>query len=62
MIKNLRVANKKKILGLVDRRTFKVIEREEIPSDANHLPVHFVLVMSIYDSEVIHKARFAIGG
>lgn len=49
--------------GLLDRGTFKIILREEVPADANILPGRFVLTMkSTEKGEVKYKPRFVIGG
>lgn len=56
-------AVRKEIKGLLDRGTFKVILREEVPPDANVLPGRFVLaIKSSIDGEVKFKARYVIGG
>jgi len=56
-------AIKKEVRGLFERNTFKVILREEVPTDANVLPGRFVLaIKSTEDGEVKYKARFVIGG
>ena len=53
----------KEIRGLFDRGTFKVILREEVPTDANVLPGRFILaIKSTEDGEINYKARFVIGG
>lgn len=57
------MAKKKEIKGLLERGTFKVILREDVNSDANVLPGHFVLaIKSTKDGEVKFKARYVIGG
>ena len=56
-------AKRKEIKGLLDRSTFKIILREDIPPDGNVLPRRFVLaVKSTEDGQVKFKARYVIGG
>jgi len=56
-------AKRAEIRGLLERGTFKVILREEIPKDANVLPGRFVMsIKSSEDGEVKWKARYVIGG
>ena len=56
-------AKRKEINGLLDRGTFKVIIREDIPPYCNVLPGRFVLaVKSTEDGRVRFKARYVIGG
>ena len=56
-------AKKTEIRNLPERGTFKVILKQDIPSDANILPVRFVLaIKSTEDGEVKFKARYVIGG
>ena len=56
-------AKRREIKGLLDRGTFKIILREDIPTDGNVLPGRFVLaVKSTEDEEVKFKARYVIGG
>ena len=56
-------AMKKEIKNLLDRGTFKVILKEDIPPDGNVLPGRFVLaIKSKEDGEINFKARYVIGG
>lgn len=56
-------AKKTEIRSLLDRGTFKVILKEDIPPDGNVLPGRFVLaIKSTEDGEVKFKARYVIGG
>lgn len=56
-------AKKNEIRGLLERGTFRVILREEVPRDANVLPGRFVLaIKSTEDGQVKFKARYVIGG
>ena len=56
-------AKKREIRGLLDRGTFKVILKKDLPRDANVLPGRFVLtIKSTEDGQVKHKARYVIGG
>ena len=59
----MREAKLQEIKNLLNRGTFKVILREEIPKDVNVLPGRFVLALkSTEDGEIKHKARYVIGG
>ena len=54
---------KKEIRNLLERGTFKVILKEDIPTDANVLPGGVVLaIKSAEDGEIKFKARYVIGG
>lgn len=54
---------RKEIRGPLDRGTFRVMLREDIPDDGNVLPGRFVLsIKSTDDGEVKWKARYVIGG
>ena len=56
-------AKKKEIKNLLDRGTFKVILKEDIPHDGNILPGRFVLTLKSNDGgDVKFKARYVIGG
>ena len=56
-------AKKKEIRNLLERGTFKVILKQDIPSDAQILPGRFVLATKCTeDGEVKFKARYVIGG
>ena len=56
-------AKKAEIKGLLERGTFKVILREEVPPNANVLPGRFVLsIKSTEDGQERFKARYVIGG
>ena len=56
-------ANRDEIRRLLDRGTFSVILREEVPPDSNVLPDRFVLaIKSTEDGQVKFKARYVIGG
>ena len=51
------------IMGLLDRRTFKVVLREEIPPNGHVLPGRFVLsIKSTEFGDEEFKARYVIGG
>lgn len=52
-------AKKDEIRGLLDRGTFSVLLREEIPQDANVLPGRF---KSAEDGKIKFKARYVSGG
>ena len=61
--KEMTDAKKQEIRNLLERGTFKVILKEEIPSDANVVPGRFVLtIKSSLDKKVKYKARYVIGG
>lgn len=54
---------KKKVAGLVERKTFKVDLKEDLPQDANICLRRFVLeIKSTEDNKIKFKARFVIGG
>lgn len=56
-------AKRAEIRGLLERGTFRIILREEVPPDANVLPGRFVLaIKSTEDGETKFKARYVIGG
>lgn len=56
-------AKKDEIRGLLDRGTFSVLLREEIPQDANVLPGRFILaIKSAEDGKIKFKARYVSGG
>ena len=55
-------AKKAAIKNLLERGTFKVILKEELPPDGNILPGRFVLsINSTDDGEIMYKARYVIG-
>lgn len=52
-----------KIKGLVEKETFKVIYKEDIPTEANVLSGLFVLsIKEVEDNKTKFKARLVIGG
>ena len=56
------VAKKAEIQSLLERRTFNVIPKEDLPPDGNIIPGRFVLaVMSTEDGNIEYKARYMIG-
>ena len=56
-------AKKKEIRHLLQRGTFKVILKEEVPPDLDVLPGRFVLAIKFsIDSKTKYKARDVIGG
>ena len=56
-------AKRAEIKGLLERGTFKVILREEIPPNGNVLPGRFVLSLkSTEDGEERFMARYVVGG
>ena len=56
-------AKRNEMKGLLERGTFSIILREEVPKDANVLPGRFVLaIKSAEDGQVKFKARYVIGG
>ena len=56
-------AKKAEIRSLLERGTFKVILREDIPRDGNVLSGRFVLtIKSTEYGKIKHKARYVIGG
>ena len=56
-------ARRQEIKNLLERGTFKVILKEDIPKDANILPGRFLLSLkSTEDNNVKYKARYVIGG
>lgn len=55
-------AVKAEVKGLMDRKTFKKILKEDIPEDANVLPGQFVLLIkSTQDGSKTYKAPFITG-
>lgn len=60
--KEMNDAKRKEITNLINRGTFKIILKEEIPPDGNVLPGRFVLaIKSTEDKKVKFKARYVIG-
>jgi len=60
---SMQAARLKEVRNLINRGTFKIILREDIPKDANVLPGRFVLaIKSTEDGEVKYKARYVLGG
>lgn len=56
-------AKKNEIKNLLEKGTFKVILKEEIPHDGNVLPGRFILVIkSSIDGKTKYKDRYVIGG
>ena len=56
-------AKKAEIRILLERKTFKVILKEELPPDGNNLTGRFVLAFnSTEDVKMKHKARYVIRG
>ena len=56
-------AKRAEIKGIMERGTFKVILREEIPPNGNVLPGRFVLsIKSTENGEEKFKARYVVGG
>ena len=56
-------ARRKEIKSLLERGTFKVIVRQEVPPDGNVLPGRFVLaIKSTEDCRIKYMARYVIGG
>lgn len=56
-------AKKAEIKSLLERGTFKLILKEEVPPDGNVLPGRFVLSMkSSIDGKIKYKTRYVIGG
>eukprot|EP00171_Calliarthron_tuberculosum_P022290 IDg22290t1 len=56
-------AKRAEIRELLERKTFKVILREEVPPNANILPGRFVLaIKSTEDGKIKYKSRYVIGG
>ncbi len=56
-------AKRDEVKGLLERGTFSIILREEVPPDGNVLPGRFVLaIKSTENGEIKFKARFVIGG
>ena len=56
-------ARREEIANLIKRGTFKIILKEDVPTNANILPGRFVLSLkSTIDGTIKHKARFVIGG
>ena len=61
--KEMQAAKKLEIKNLLERGTFRVLLKEEIPQDGNVLPGRFVLaIKSTIDGKVKYKARYVIGG
>ena len=59
----MREAKKTEIKGLLERGTFKVIFREEVPLDGNVLPGRFIpTIKTTEDREETFKARYVIKG
>ena len=59
----MNAAKKAEIKNLLERGTFKVILKEELPPDGNVLPGRFVLaIKSTDDGKINYKARYVIGG
>lgn len=57
------LAIRTEIANLLNRGTFKVLLKDEVPNDANILPERFVLALkSTMDGKIKHNARFVIGG
>ncbi len=62
-LKRMSRAKRDEIKGLLERGTFSIILREEVPPDGNVLPGRFVLaIKSTEDGQINFKARFVIGG
>lgn len=56
-------AIKKEVNGLMERGTFRILKRMNIPKDANVIPCKFVLaIKSDVDEKLTYKARFVAGG
>ncbi len=56
-------ARRKEIKGLLERGTFEIIFKREVPSGAHLLPARFVFaIMSTLDGEIKFKARYVICG
>ena len=56
-------AKEAEIKNLLDRGTFAIIPKKDVPLGANVLPGRFVLtIKSSDDGQVKHKARYVIGG
>lgn len=54
-------AKKKEIQGLIDRGTWKVVLKEEVPKDANVLSGRFVLtIKNANTEEEVYKARYVV--
>eukprot|EP00171_Calliarthron_tuberculosum_P023324 IDg23324t1 len=61
--KEMSEAKRKEIRGLLERGTFKVILKEDVPADANVLPGRLILaIKSTEDGQIKFKARYVIGG
>lgn len=55
-------AMKKETQGLLERGTFKVVAKTEIPQNANLFSAHYVLAVKNNDGNEVYKARSVIGG
>lgn len=56
-------AKQKEILGLIDKGTYEVVFREEVPDNANILGGRFVLAIKNKDTaQELFKARFVVQG
>lgn len=56
-------AKRREIEGLLQRGTFKLVLREELPSNPNIVPSRFVLAIKREgNGEEVFKARFVLGG
>jgi hypothetical protein len=56
-------AKQKELLGLLERGTFKVVLREEIPKNAPVMKGRFVLVIKNRDTDQeVYKARYVVQG
>ena len=59
----MKAAIKSEVMDLLQRETFKVIPRKEIPDGANALTARFVLsIKSTADGDIRYKARYLVGG
>lgn len=59
----MNAAKKAEIKNLLDRGTFKIFLRDDIPKDRNVLPGRFVLaVKPTEDGKEEYKARYVVGG
>ena len=59
----LKEAKKKEIQGLIDRRTWKIVLKDEVPADANVLGGRFVLAIKDEGTRnEVWKARFVVQG
>eukprot|EP00171_Calliarthron_tuberculosum_P005221 IDg5221t1 len=56
-------AIRKEILGLIERKTFKIVLKEEAGDNPNIVPARFILaVKHDHDGSTLFKARFVMGG